>query len=167
MSPQTWPGVQVPKSLAKMNRKAAHHVSNSANSAFIDGSKHALIEHSQRAMSPQWHDTIFRVIVQLKKMLLWTLYSRRSLHPLARQMNRNDRAHTATPLADSFLAAAHGRNPSGMFRALRPLLGQVHCRSLVAFRPIPAVRMRDNQMALHSKLLTDGENILHILKAAC
>ena len=87
---------------------------------------------------------------QCHKVLAWTCYHRNKLHTAARQSSKQDRINTAQEVADNFLEAAQGHNSKALYRSLKPLLGQMHRKNLRQYRPIPAVKMADSQLATTS-----------------
>ena len=75
------------------------------------------------------------------------MWQRRKLHPIARQASRQDRLDALERIAHNFSLAAASHNSSQVYRALKPLLGQMHRKQNQAFRPIPAVRLATGQLA--------------------
>ena len=90
---------------------------------------------------------ISTMICQMRLAKMWTLHFRRKLHTITRCASKNDRIHTASQLVDQFYQAAHTRDPKVLYRSLKPLLGQQHRTAQLAFRPIPAVRLKDGTLA--------------------
>eukprot|EP00438_Fugacium_kawagutii_P021808 Skav230858 [mRNA] locus=scaffold1335:27242:32707:+ [translate_table: standard] len=150
LSETTWSVIQVRKLLAGVHRRTSCQLQRlrrkQAFRRWFDvyakqSNHHDLVTHST------WFVASSHIAKQLTWISLWTLVSRRSLHPIARQLSRADRVQAVAMLADRFIDAVHSKETKQMYRTLRPLLGQAHRKSMQSFRPIPAVRLANNDLA--------------------
>ena len=149
MSSNTWSIVQLRKQLDSMYRKSLHHQHKITKHLFLR--RWFLAYRTKIQCPPESHaqnENDLQVLQRvLKQQQLWTLWHRRKLHPVARQASRQDRLDALESIAQQFCTAAISHNSSQVYRALKPLLGQSNRKQQCSFRPIPAVRLADGQLA--------------------
>lgn len=143
ISNETWDVIQLRKLLAGMHRRTCFQLKQLKRKMFFRQWFNAFAQQRTGlsiVLHPTWIQATSKIAHQLAQQAMWTLASRRRLHPLAR-------LQATVMLADRFVEAIHGKETKQMYRSLRPLLGQVHRKSLQAFKPVPAVRLANNQLA--------------------
>ena len=150
MSPRTWDIVQLRQQLNLMFRQANNHQKDLQKRMFLHRWVAAYKNRTTSAMTGSTLKTL-PVLQQCSRLLrlqsLWTLWYRRKMHPIARFCSRQDRIEVIQQVTDEFHVAAHSRDSSQLYRALKPLLGQTHRKHTQAFKPVPAVTLEDGQLA--------------------
>ena len=153
MSQNTWNLVQLRKQLRQLAYQAESHAQLiTVKMCFVHWrSSKAVGSSSLVSTFSLRHDEDFSILKSLRTMCLrhlaWNLHMRQQLHSMARHASKQDRIDCAQSTVDAFFKAAQGHNSRELFRALKPLLGQSHRQASRQFRPLPAVRLKDDSLA--------------------
>lgn len=151
MSDATWHTVQTRKTLLRMHDRAIKLLTRQRKHyhfAYWLG-RFAAIRKEPRLfhMASARLSNSTMISCMLRKQALWALVTRRRLHAVTQAMSRQDRIREAHQIGERFLNAAHSQSSKEMYRALRPLMGQVHRKANMQFRPVPAVKLASGELA--------------------
>ena len=146
LSEDTWSIIQMRKYLHNMSRQS-ERLSARLVLSWIFQVWRQPTRHVSGVPCPDSFAAYCQMQQKCDQIQWWAIVERRNLHTIARWSSRNDRLESAKQIAENFLHAAANGTSQAVYKALKPLLGQQHRKGSMQYRPIPAVRLQDGQLA--------------------